>query len=76
MIVKTFGITREIIGKSEISLDGIASVKELREYLSSNFSEIKKLNSLAIAINEIYATDEDAIKETDVVALIPPVSGG
>lgn len=29
-----------------------------------------------IAINEEYATDEDVIKEGDIVALIPPVSGG
>ncbi|MDQ1005162.1 molybdopterin synthase sulfur carrier subunit [Neobacillus niacini] len=29
-----------------------------------------------ITINEEYAIDEDLIKEGDIVALIPPVSGG
>lgn len=76
MIVKTFGITRDIIGEREMVVTGISTVKQLKEHLYANYKELEKLNSLAIAVNETYATDEETIKETDVVALIPPVSGG
>jgi molybdopterin converting factor small subunit len=34
------------------------------------------MSSYAIAINESYATDDMLIQENDVVAIIPPVSGG
>lgn len=32
--------------------------------------------SLLIAVNEIWAAPEEALKEGDEVALMPPVSGG
>ncbi|MEX0314736.1 MAG: MoaD/ThiS family protein, partial [Allomuricauda sp.] len=32
--------------------------------------------SLAIAVNNNYATDEESIDSYDEIALIPPVSGG
>ena len=37
---------------------------------------LKKLKSYAVAVNEEYATDDVILKPNDVVAIIPPVSGG
>jgi molybdopterin converting factor subunit 1 len=33
-------------------------------------------NSIAVAVNQEYAKAGDVLKEGDVVALLPPVSGG
>ncbi|MCB9245248.1 MAG: molybdopterin converting factor subunit 1 [Flavobacteriales bacterium] len=74
-----FGICRDIIGNREIDelhLHELHTVAELRAYLYENFPALKQLNSLAIAVNEVYATDETPLHDQDVVALIPPVSGG
>ncbi|MBO6516332.1 MAG: MoaD/ThiS family protein [Bacteroidia bacterium] len=78
MKVLTFGITREIIGAAEITLSGnsVTSVEQLRSVLTERYPKLSQLNSLAIAVNEVYANDEIQLNEEDVVALIPPVSGG
>lgn len=75
--IKTFGITRDILGdrQVEIVLNG-NSVGDLRNQLNTTYPDLKKLNSLFIAINLEYAADEHVLTEKDEVALIPPVSGG
>lgn len=75
--LKTFGITREILGGKDVFLemDGYR-VAELKAALGDRFPAIKSLNSLLIAVNNEYAADESVLSETDEIALIPPVSGG
>ena len=41
--------------------------------LSQQFGDVR---SLYIAVNKEYAKDDLVLKETDEIALIPPVSGG
>ncbi len=78
MKVLIFGAARDIVGKQELDfpLPSDPSVKSFRENICSQFPELKKLNALAFAVNEEYANDEDVLKNQDVVAIIPPVSGG
>ncbi len=78
MKLLAFGITREIIGMSDSSrtLKTSMTVGDLRKELCGEFPKLKELNTLAIAVNETYATDDVEINDADVVALIPPVSGG
>ncbi len=78
MKVLAFGITKDILGKSEIQLRDFEgqTVGDLRSYLRNKHREFDQLNSLAIAVNEEYAQDHATLNESDVVALIPPVSGG
>ncbi|MCO4818895.1 MAG: molybdopterin converting factor subunit 1 [Bacteroidetes bacterium] len=78
MKVLIFGAARDIIGKRELDfpLPTNPSVKSFRENIFKEFPELKKLNALAFAVNEEYANDDDVLKNQDVVALIPPVSGG
>lgn len=75
--LKTFGITRDILGGKEVAfeMDG-KQVSELRSELIARFPEMESLNSLLIAVNNAYAEDDLMIAETDEIALIPPVSGG
>lgn len=75
--VKTFGVTRDVLGEREVELafEG-NSVGELRHHLLTAHPRLVALRSLLIAVNEQYADDHQVLSENDVVALIPPVSGG
>ncbi len=78
MKVLTFGITKDIIGSRSLEVPSnlALTVGELRQYVISKYPKMEKIKSLAIAVNEEYATDDKRLNESDVVALIPPVSGG
>lgn len=75
--LKTFGITKDILGDRELVFEMRGDkVLDLRKALISRYPEIKTLNSLLIAVNNTYAEDDFTLSETDEIALIPPVSGG
>lgn len=75
--VKTFGITKDILGAREVRFEMNGNtVGELRSALSDQYPDMKSLNSLMIAINNAYADDDAILSEGDEIALIPPVSGG
>ncbi len=76
--VLLFGISADLVGKSSLDfeLNRNATVNSFKTALLSEFSKLTQLNSYAIAVNESYASDETILKENDVVAIIPPVSGG
>ena len=73
-----FGITTDLVGASELQVEvgENSSIAEFKEVLKVKFSELENINSYAIAVNEEYATDDFVLKENDIVAVIPPVSGG
>ncbi|NVK52902.1 MAG: MoaD/ThiS family protein [Flavobacteriaceae bacterium] len=73
-----FGITADLINTSSVTieLENSLLVKDFKELLLAKFPQLKNMQSYAIAINEVYATNQDIVKENDVVAIIPPVSGG
>ncbi|MGG3797767.1 molybdopterin converting factor subunit 1 [Metabacillus fastidiosus] len=75
--VLLFAHLQEAAGKDHLFIQAAGlSVKELRNSLENNETRLSSLQNVMIAINENYATDEDIIEENDVIALIPPVSGG
>ena len=84
MTILLFGITKDIIGSSSLSLpmsNGMGgkspkTVGELKAYLSNTYPDLQKLSSMAVAVNNAYAEDTATIDAFDEVALIPPVSGG
>lgn len=77
LTIKTFGITSEIMSGKTVSFDVTGNtVSDLRKALSAKYPALDKLNSLFIAVNRAYAEDATTLKETDEIALIPPVSGG
>ena len=73
-----FGITTDLVGENSLTynLKENASIQDLKTQLISDFSNLKNINEFAIAINEEYANDDVIIKDADIVAIIPPVSGG
>lgn len=81
MTVLLFGITRDIVGQGSLDIprghaETIKTVADLKARLVAEFPELKKLSSIAIAVNQNYAADSDPLGESDEIALIPPVSGG
>ncbi|WP_339882244.1 MoaD/ThiS family protein [Polaribacter vadi] len=80
MNIKTlfFGITADLVQNSElqISVDENSSVANFKLILKNKFPQLENLNSYAIAVNEEYAEDDLTLKNGDIVAVIPPVSGG
>jgi molybdopterin converting factor subunit 1 len=73
-----FGISADLIGKTEQELvfENSITVGAFILILKEKFPQLKNINSYAIAVNEIYAENAFILKEGDVVAIIPPVSGG
>lgn len=81
MEILLFGITRDIVGEGSLRIPeadskGLQTVGELKEHLKKDYPALDDLSSLAVAVNQEYATDKDPIKGSDEIALIPPVSGG
>jgi molybdopterin converting factor subunit 1 len=73
-----FGITADLIGESQqvIAFENAIAVGAFKLVLKEKYPQLKNIESYAIAVNEVYAEDTLLLKEGDVVAVIPPVSGG
>jgi molybdopterin converting factor subunit 1 len=74
-----FGITKDFAKTKEIDLfinNDIITLKEIKTILQKKYPNLKDLDIYAFAINEEYANDNDKIINNDVIAVIPPVSGG
>mgnify|MGYP001078149814 CR=1 FL=1 len=73
-----FGIVSDVLETSslEIELANKCTIQHLKTLLVAIYPVLKNLDSYAFAVNEVYATDTTVLKEKDVVAIIPPVSGG
>ncbi|HEX5743611.1 MAG TPA: MoaD/ThiS family protein [Flavobacteriaceae bacterium] len=72
-----FGIFTDIFGKSSLELEvpSRINVIELKAFIIKNYPKTAKL-SFVVAVDESYAEEDTQILEHQVVALIPPVSGG
>ncbi|MCR2821308.1 molybdopterin converting factor subunit 1 [Lederbergia panacisoli] len=71
-----FAHLKEQAGDGSLTMDVSGkTVKELRNHLETE-TNLGSLAGIMIAINEEFATDETVINAEDVIALIPPVSGG
>lgn len=73
-----FGITQDLVGNHTIDLniEKTITVTELKSELFKQFPNLNKFPNFAVAVNEQYAKEETLINNNDVVAIIPPVSGG
>ena len=73
-----FGIASELININAlpIEIQTNSTVSDLKKLLVTKHPPLEKMSSYAIAVNEAYASNETVLKENDVVAIIPPVSGG
>ncbi len=73
-----FGIAKDIMDSSTliVELPSNITIASFKEFLKNEYPAFQKMSSYAVALNESYATDDTTIHENDVLAIIPPVSGG
>jgi molybdopterin synthase sulfur carrier subunit len=73
-----FGVARDITGVGNLSLHlrPRPSIADVREQLIAEYPAFGELVSFAIARNEEYAANDEVVEKGDVLAIIPPVSGG
>lgn len=73
-----FGIATDLVGENSMffEISENYNVQDLKTKLISQFSSLKNINDFAIAVNEEYATNDLKLTNGDIVAIIPPVSGG
>jgi len=81
MTVLLFGVTRDIVGTGSLQIPaseakGLKTVADLKKHLKNGYPDLEGLSSLAVAVNQSYASEGDPIQDSDEIALIPPVSGG
>ena len=77
--VRYFASTREAAGREAEPLDVPegTTVKALRTLLAERHAGLAPLlPGVRLAVGQAFAEDERALAAGDVVALIPPVSGG
>ena len=70
-----FGSLSDIAGESGIELSAISNTEELKEKLFDKLPQLK-MQSFVIAINKKVVIENTSLSENDVVALMPPFSGG
>ena len=77
MQILYFAELKEILKKNTeiIEINDSISVKQLKETINAKYPEVSK-KTYQIAVNEEFVQDNDTVKNMDIVALIPPVSGG
>jgi len=72
-----FAGIREEMGLDELKIveKNDMTVHQLKQYLQNKYN-LSSFSQVMTAINESFVTDEEVIKDQDIIAFIPPVSGG
>lgn len=74
--VLLFAQLQEDIGQETVWLEADGwTVKQVKDFLMNQYPQVS-LQAVMAAINEEYAFDEDTVKDGDIIAFLPPVSGG
>jgi len=74
-----FGILKDVVGSSSdvVELQDRASIRDLLAHYEAKIPRLKEsLPSVALALNQQYASVDAELNGDDEVALLPPVSGG
>ncbi|MBH9581668.1 molybdopterin converting factor subunit 1 [Staphylococcus felis] len=77
MKILYFAELKELVNRTEdaFPFDYEISVEQLKQHLYSTYPVIQG-KKFQVAVNEEFVRDNDTVKPNDIVALIPPVSGG
>lgn len=71
-----FAQLQENVGASQIMIEQEAlTIERLKEVVQQQYPALS-LGHVMTAVNEEFVLDEEIVRAGDVVAFIPPVSGG
>lgn len=71
-----FAHLRDAVGKEAIEVDAAGkTVAELKAEITASY-QLQKMDTVMTAINEEFAANDEVIQAGDVIAFVPPVSGG
>lgn len=74
--VLLFANLREKVGQDVLEIEGVGwTIKKLRDQGFIEY-ELEELSNVMVAVNEEYRPDDYILQSGDIVAMIPPVSGG
>ncbi|WP_138418572.1 molybdopterin converting factor subunit 1 [Aquibacillus sediminis] len=74
--VLLFAHLQEEVGKHQLEVDDTnITVRNLKDNLQSDY-QLRQMDQVMVSVNEEYALEDDVVHDGDVVAFIPPVSGG
>ena len=80
MHIKTlfFGIVKDITNSNflDLEIDKDTNIEQFVILLQEKFKGFPNIDSFTVAVNEEYTEKDFVLKANDVVAIIPPVSGG
>lgn len=75
-----FASAREITGTREISLDlteQLTTSTDIIRHICELFPQLTPgINQISIAVNQVYIKSSTTLKDGDIVAFLPPISGG
>ncbi len=74
-----FGMLKDLAGKpaEDLDLPEDASIRDVLTHYEKQIPRLKEsIPSLALALNQQYASPDAKLKAGDEIALLPPVSGG
>jgi molybdopterin converting factor subunit 1 len=74
-----FGVLKDVLqrDREQIDLAASASVEKLLSQIrGTRLGRDLPWNSLAVAVNQVYAQRDHILRDGDEVALLPPVTGG
>ncbi len=77
--IKAFASVKDILGfgEREYNLLNEITVGDAVKFISQEFVGLKALEKkLLFAVNEEYCSGERRLRDNDVLAIFPPVSGG
>jgi molybdopterin converting factor small subunit len=75
MKVLTFGVVKDVIGKTEFEVSNVTSTSSLKEKLEADYPALKNI-SYAMAVDKKMVTASTVLTDDATVALLPPFSGG
>jgi molybdopterin converting factor subunit 1 len=79
MKIKLFASCREQVGESviDLQLPEPHTLKTLLKCLIEKYPQLQNgINEVSVAVNRVYVEVNIELKETDEIALLPPMSGG
>ena len=76
--VRFFALYGELVGRDEeeYTLKSGSKVEDLINLVVEKHEHMKELKGMLVAINNVFVKSGTHLKDGDVVALLPPVSGG